>query len=566
MTDKAKTLITDLRCALPAEGWTDTGCHVHDLRPLTQPSGKWQILDYRSERYAGSLLMTTHPDSAELRIPLSRDGWHAVSIGMVNPWIAHTKVEVRLTGETHWHLIEGFAPTAHELDTAASPLHEEPWLIADLTGRDLEVRYPRNAPRALNDGGYACICSVRMVPVEEQDIPIVKSRRHRMAVHFCGTLFDYDERFDTSQWDVVCGNNSNFSDQMAYPSDVGVLNGKGAWDTMSGRHAHFRWQQEALAAMAVRGEHPLRRAIARAHEHGKKFWLCTRPQLWTAIPPQHQSYRSPFYVAHPEYRCLEGDGTPISKLSIAFPEVREQLSKSLREALEWGADGITVLFNRGYPLVRYEKPVADAFQARYGEDVRAVADSDERLHGVWADFVTEWLQELRNMLDEAGPGLAGTRRELTVFTGPSLEWNLQFGIDVVRWAKDNLVDVVLPYPRHHHTARLYGEIYDKPDGWVDMAGYVAALRGTGTALIPSMGHWGDHGLPLARMRERAHRFYEEGATGVCRWDTDVSLALAQLDDPEIQRLWCDRYRPPQENLMAELGGLNLTEFPPGIGG
>ena len=63
-------LITDLRCALPSDAWTDASCHAHDLRPLVQPAGKWQILDYRSALYSGSLLRTSHADACELRIPL----------------------------------------------------------------------------------------------------------------------------------------------------------------------------------------------------------------------------------------------------------------------------------------------------------------------------------------------------------------------------------------------------------------------------------------------------------------------------------------------------------------
>jgi hypothetical protein len=288
--------------------------------------------------------------------------------------------------------------------------------------------------------------------------------------------------------------------------------------------------------------------------------------MWANIPPHHHLSRSPFYAAHPEYRCLEAGGAANSKLSIAFPEVRERLAAPLAEALDWGADGITLLFNRGYPLVRYEKPVQDRFRELHGQEVREVAESDPRLIGVWTEFVTAWLRELREMLDSAGESPMLSRRELTVFTGPSLEWNLQFGIDVAGWARDGLVDVVLPYPRHHHTARLYGKLIDRPDGWVDVAGYAKALAGTAVKLIPSMGHWGDHCLPLVRMRERANNFYEQGATGICRWDTDLSLAMAQLDDPEIQRLWRTSYMPPQENLMVELFGLNLSAFAPGIGG
>ena len=561
-------LITDLRCALPVNAWTDTGCHAHDLRPLVQPAGQWQILDYRSVLYAGSMLRTSHADACELRIPLRRQGWHAISIGMINPWVQHTFVEVRLTGQEQWQRLEGFAPTRHELDTAASPLHEEPWIFADLTGRDLEVRYPADIGRARDAGGYCAICSVRAVPVAPEDLPVVKSRRHRRGVHFADELCFYDTRFDNPQWDVVCANNSVCGDVVSYPSQAGTPIAFDAWDIEPGKiglMAGVRGMRDKLAAMAAQGVHPLQRLIAQAHDHGKRCWIATRPQAWATVPPYHHLHCSPFYAAHPEYRCVEADGQPLSKLSVAFPAVRERLNAVLNEALAWGADGVTILFNRGYPLVRYEAPVQARFRELFGLDVRQVPDSDPRLLQVWCEFVTAWIRELRRMLDAAGPSALGGRRELTIFTGPTLAWNLQFGIDVAAWAKAGLIDAVLPYPRHHHTARLYGQVIDRPDGWIDVAEYAAALAGTSVPLVPSLGHWGDHNMPLARLRERVHSFYDQGATGLCRWDAEPSLAAIQLDDPEIQRLWCTRYAPPAENLLLELGGLNLESFAPGIG-
>lgn len=564
-------VITDLRCALPANGWTDTGCHAHDTRPQRASEGRWQVLDYRSEYYSGSLLMTVSSDAAVLTIPLNRKGWHAVSIGMANPWMRQAVVEVRLSGEKAWHVIEGYVPT--ELyadgrtighDTKACLLHEEPWIFADLTDQDLEVRYPRGH-MAIKQSGYCSICSIRTVPMRPEDIPVVSTRRHRRCVHFNGDLFEYNARFDNDQWDVVCANNSVCADITSYPSDVCARLDIPALLELDRMPPHLEKRMKILEDMERRGEHPLRAAIARAHKHDKRFWLASRPQMWAGLPYAYL-LRSPFFSAHPEYRCLEANGDPTSKLSIAFPDVRSQLQAPLQEALAWGADGITILLNRGYPLVRYEEPVRQRFWERYGQDVREVPEYDERLLGVWTDFVTEWMRELRKMLDDAGPSPMASRRELTVFTGPSPEWDRQFGIDVELWAQEGLVDVVLPYPRHTHTAFLYARGYERPDGWVDVARYAAALEGSRTELIPSMGSYDEHGAPLALWRERANDFYRQGATGVCRWDDDLSLAFARMDDPEIQRLWHLHYRPPQNNLMVELGGLNMAVFPPGIGG
>jgi len=129
---------------------------------------------------------------------------------------------------------------------------------------------------------------------------------------------------------------------------------------------------------------------------------------------------------------------------------------------------------------------------------------------------------------------------------------------------DRAGDVVMPYPcGSHHTARLHGELYEKPDGWIDVAEYSDALAGTFVELIPSLGHYADHHMPLATVRERAHAFYQAGATSIFRWDGDYPLAGIDLDDPALLELWCSRYMPPQDNEITELEGINVRQFPPG---
>jgi len=556
-------LITDMRCALPASGWTDADCTVHHRPVAKMPPGKWRVIDYRSTLYSGSMLQTTHPDACVLRIPLGRVGWHAVSIGIAHPWGHDRFVEVRLSGDDQWQVIEGYRRTPSGDPTSGGPLHEEPWTFADLTGRDLEVRYPVDYPRS-SKGGACTIYSVRAVPVREEDIPLLESRRHYRLVAFADQDFSYDPRFLNDEWDVVCCNNVE-ADVVFYRSTVGVPLGEGAWDTALWGSWAVQLNRQ-LHERLERGEDPLQEAIERAHRHGKRFWMGIRPQAWASGPPLDQAIRSPFFCEHPEYRCVEADGAALSKLSIAFGPVRQRLNAILQEALDRGADGVTVIFVRGFPLVRYEGPVRERYQALYSAEVREVPDSDERLLRVWAEFVTQWMRELRDMLDAAGPTPLTERRELTAITGPSLEWNLQFGIDVADWAREGLIDVVMPYPwGGHHTARLYSKPYEKPDGWIDVAEYRNALNGTPVQLIPSLGHYADHYMPLAAVRQRALAFYQAGATGLCRWDNtnDVSLARISLDDPRVLELWCSRYMPPQDNTITEIEGLNVERFPPG---
>ncbi|MCG2658983.1 MAG: family 10 glycosylhydrolase [Kiritimatiellae bacterium] len=571
-------LITDMRCALPADAWTDADSNV--TKPMSKPSaGKWRIIDYRSKAYNGSMIWTIFPDAAPLRIPLGCSGWHAVSIGMSNlPWDLFA--EVRLSGDTRWDFLECCCPTNAQLKAKGTnsyfggPLHEQPWKFADLTGRDLEIRYPVNYPPTVV-GLYCAVYSVRVVPVRLEDVPVLTSRRRRRLVHGCAPLPPYyDDRFDDGQWDVVYYDHPG-TDVVLWPSAVGTLAGEGAWDVAE----EFRWHAiiQEVRAMIARGEDPLQGVITRAHAHGTRFWMGLRPQSWVAPPPLHQVFRSPFFMAHPEFRCLDSDGSALGQLSVAFPPVRERLCTLLAESLARGADGVVIACHRGHPLVRYEAPVQARFRELFGADARGIPDTDARLQQVWAEFVTQWMRELRQLLDEAGATALG-RRELAVITGPDLEWNRRFGLDIETWAREKLVDVVMPFPRRTpFTAPVAPDPHpnDLQDGAVDAAAYCAAVRSTAMQVIPCLGHYGDRfhryggsGVsvpPRNEMWRSAAGYYAAGAAGLCCAADDMALTSAGLEDPDVMRLWSTRYLPPQGNMMESVGDVCMSRNPPGIG-
>ncbi|MBU4211257.1 MAG: hypothetical protein KKD33_01595 [Verrucomicrobia bacterium] len=556
-TNAAGTLlITDLRCALPSEAWTDAGATVNNSEPSRQSSGKWQALHYRSALYEGYMLRTVYPDATPLRIPLGRSGWHAVSIGLAHAAGGETFVETRLTGDTKWRLLGDYY---YRPPFDRARLCEEPWILADLTGQDLEIRCPADGWGG-SAGGHCSIYAVRAVPLRAEDVPAAASRHHRRFVLFSNTSSPfYSDRFANEEWDALCYNNGE-ADCLCYPTTVGTPIMLGAWAVAG----HLKQLFDSIRAPLARGEDCLRQCIDQVHGIGKRFWMGFRPQSWVhCMPSLDQILRSRFFSAHPECRCIEADGAALSTLSVAFPAVRAHINALLGETLARGADGVTLLFSRGFALVRYEDPVRERFRALYGVEARKVPDSDPRLHRVWAEFMTAWLRELRALLDAKGPAPLAKRRELTVMTGPCLEWNLAYGIDVEAWAREGLVDVVIPYPRHDHTDRIGATIIDRTDGWIDIEAYGRALKGTAAELIPSLGHF-MHLESLTVLRQRAHEYYQAGATGLCRWDNDDCMAGARLDDPEIQRVW-RACRPPQDNPLLEIGGLRVDAFSPGTG-
>jgi hypothetical protein len=554
---KKSILITDMSCALPKENWSAADSDVH--MPIgKRPTGGWRVIDYRATGYSGRYL---HGDasSGELEIPLNLKGWHAVSIGLAERQWFMTAVEVKLTGDAHWQV----------LFTGAEPMHEEPWVFADLTGKSLHVRYPKEdwrVPKA-HEGQemHAQIYSVRATPMDAEDVAELKGAHKKPAIYFNdGFGIFYQQRLQGE--DCLLDSLGQFDDsdftQLAfcpggadicnYPTKVGTVIHQDGWFYT---RAGDKRVGENVKRMIDKGVDAMRLAVETAHKQKQSFLLYVRPQGWMGDPEFGHALASEFYRANPQWRCVEADGKPISKLSYAYPEVRKQLAGIIQEALDRGADGVALVLVRGFPVARYEEPVLEAFKARWGSDTRQLPETDPRLQGVWGDIATAWVKEVRALLDESGPGREGKRKELAVMPGPDLEWNQKFGFDIPRWAQEGLIDTVMPYPKGAETTT----------GLVNVAQYKKALGGTGVKLLPSLGSWGDLRKSLAFVRGKAHRFYSEGADGVSRWDTPAYQARLGLNCPVTNRLWVEKYLGEQEMSLLEVQGLSMEAYGPLLG-
>ena len=550
------TLITDLSIArsadrLIADDPTTFG-------PISRPKrGAWRLIDYETERFSGRFLQASDREAAMLTVPLNCRGWHAVSIGIAATGVKQgpASIEVRLEGDEHWQ---------HLRAAGWADFVEEPWIIADLTGRSLQVRFPQQGHGPV----LARLCSVRAVPVRGDHVRELQAERPRplMFTHD-GNMFGGAEPgievveqvfrpFAGSPWRFGCYGVGG-ADCVHYDTKVGTIIGQDAWDGEEG----YLGSYDVVTAMIAKGIDPMQAAIDSAHRMDLALIAYLRVQLWTCEPPLDHQFRSRFYAAHPEYCCVEADGAvDASKLSVAFPEVRRQLNGIMRECLERGADGVSLCFARGFPLVRYEQPVLDRYRERFGGDARELDDRDQRLRSVWTEITTEWIREIREMLDRFGPSARYQRRKLALIAGPDVEWCLSYGIDVGAWGRAGLVDIVAPYPRGIERRKDLTELMI--DG---VERYARALEGTDVELLPSLGSFADGAMTVREVRVRADGCYRRGATGLCRWDTAHWLVHLQLESAAAQRLWVDHYLPPADNAVVSTAGLNRIRFNPRIG-
>jgi hypothetical protein len=148
-------------------------------------------------------------------------------------------------------------------------------------------------------------------------------------------------------------------------------------------------------------------------------------------------------MSHPEFRQALADGMPVEKASYACPEVRNEVVSLIREACgTFDVDGANLCFIRGPQFMQYEKPVLDRFRERYGEDGAKVPFDDPRMRSLRCAIMTDFVRDARRVLDKTGRR-KGKKLELSAWVFGQVGMNMDYGLDVVGWINEGLLDSVL---------------------------------------------------------------------------------------------------------------------------
>jgi Glycosyl hydrolase-like 10 len=511
---------------MPSAGWIVRSDMSQSGPPAafsrTFEKDRWQLIDYETEEGIKGTMASAFPEHrcCELSLPLHATGPHKIYLGInytkihYDEYSPYGLLEVKLTGDP------GFRRVTAEFGTMladGSPklgvnnfnyksIQEAYWKTAVLTGESLIFRqpeYPYNRPEHANITNLAY---VKLVPLNEDEsrqwkesIPTDETRR--LAIIFCTGQFtghtsgSYTFHPTSQEW---------FKNEFVpyAGSDIKIL----IFEAMRGNYCLFRtkigdvgtednrWRQE--------WRDPLAEFTRLAHDNGMKIFASMR-----MIGPQYPMNRAPIgwarhYWRHREWTKLDRDGVPLTNLSLAFPGVRQYWLSLLREALAYGIDGIQLHLNRANPFVFFEEPVVRSFQTKYGTDPRGLPENDHRWHQHCAGFVTQFVREVRSLLDER-PG-----RELgTTIYGEPHKYDkdktpyhpIRYCCDVETWLREGLVNYVMPSPS------IKTELLQK---WRGLAGDRVHL-------------WPDL-MPRTQLPENyarlAGKYYEAGADGLCLWD------------------------------------------------
>lgn len=490
---------------------------------------QWRVIDYEAGGRAGKMIWATAESQVpELTLPLGVSGWHAIYVGLADPAFVGCQALLRLSGEA--------APVPRCRGVAA--LEEAFFKAADLTGKSLQIsRHPL---------GPACgVAYVKLVPLTPEEVGALRQRqadgaRRRLVTTIDGFSFIYSRRCTTREdllRETEAYRGTDFGTLILQPGGADMVNYPSAVGEMAGRGLEVFERQgdrnyaEAIAALAARKINPTQVLIQGAHEVGMKVHVALRPGAWQHSPPLERFFTSRFFGEHPQWRCVDRDGTVVWRLSYAVPEVRAHAVAMLREAVRFGADGACVLYVRGAPFTVFEKPFADLFRARHGIDPKTVEDNDPRLLALRAEVMTGFMRELRTMLDEEGRA-RGRKLQLSAMVLANEADNVHYGLDLRQWVREGLVDLVLPYlGAGGGTAKEY-----------DLGFFKEVCGKAGVPVKPTFIGWSTPDVP--GIVRKAADYYARGADGLTFWDgnsgddrTDRWCTLARLGSVEdTQRL------------------------------
>ena len=353
-------ILSDMGQCRPAAALSETRRRHH-----------WQLLLYETKNFSGRLVsagfMTEAP---EVRLAHDRNGWFAIHIGL---WMAGKTdtgwgrttmgadnvggLKIRLEDDPCFVMFRREAPDRGNLE-------EMFWKVSELKGQDFVIAQQLEGFR-----GHASLAYIRLVPLSEDEVREWRehcanpSHKRLIATNDAFGVF-FRNRITTVEgireqvepyrntdfkmiwWEIVSGMFGGWRDE-------GKLYADGVEDYP--RPGDY-FMAESLRVLRSRGINPLKTAMDHAHEIGIEFHVSQRSEMFQTAPPFEECFATDFYRDHPEWRLRDIDGTEVTGMSYAFPEVRGYLIGLLEQATALGADGAAIIYPRSAPFILYEDP------------------------------------------------------------------------------------------------------------------------------------------------------------------------------------------------------------------
>ena len=584
---------------LADRGLSSSPFYVADLE-WCRPSGAlsreseprhWRMYDYEVAGFDGVMLIAgPETEAPEVTYPLEVDGWHAVSIGFLstthNLGSGVHDLLVRLSGDDTFSMLDLIRADAFENQ---QQLEETYWKTADLTGQQIVFgqlarrRGPGDGPGVVECGPVR-IAYIKLVPLTDYEVEELQRDRadrskRRLYAHNDAFTFRNLYRPTTAEeirrqvepyrgtdfsriyWEIGNG------DSLFYPSELGRTS-----DTIDPPKDYARltdrFREEAWHIMRRRGTDPFQVALEHAHELGIEFHSAYRLAAW-AYPPPVLSYASEggMWDTHPELRCVDRDGRGLPRLSYAFRETQDFALSVLRDVTRYPIDGVALLYNRRPPYIMYEQPLIDGFTNLHGHDPRDLPEDDPMWlayrAGVMTDFMRRLHREMVAVAAEQGRGPI----HITACVLGKVDDNMLFGLDTATWAREGLIDTLIPYSPAPLAMPLPSDTWSDP-GQVEP--FVDMVRGTDCELTMNVM---PRDLGAEEYRRMASMLYGAGAESLFFWDANERCnyqpawaALRRLGHRDEIEAWTTAGEPQLGATvlpLRSLAGWNMEAVAPG---
>ena len=547
------------------------------LSPKPLP-GHWRLLPYETDHLKGVMLVAGHEtDAPEVTYPLHQQGWHAIHLGLYSYIHSSTigmvtKVQVRLKSDAVFYSMTHLGALRGGLHQ--SRIDEYFWKHTDLSEEDLILR---QVPGSLALGGKssqpAWIAYIKLVPLSEAKVrAVMKDRRRKdtrrlfvgpggvTAESIVGMEWYRHTDFARVYWDAAWG------DQCNYPTKIGLRPSREF--SQDPYRTSDRLDTESWQLLRKKGIDPVFAAVEHAHDVGVEFHAGYRAAGFHFPPPFGEFNSGGLYERHPEWRGIDRQGRSTPRCSYAFAEVRQFVVSLLAEMAEYPIDGVALFYNRRPPLVEYEAPVVEGFQAQYGEDPQQLDERDPRWLSYRATFLTLFMREVREAMEKAaGAQNRSKPLEVSAIVMSSREENLYYAMDLEAWIKEGLVDTIIPYTSAPG-------LDSSKDSWVDPSDAEFFLRITRDTPCKLALNLMPRSLTAKQYRSRAHALYQAGVEHLFFWDggwgrggSDSAWeATRRLGHREEIEAWVQAGSPEFErpgSELVKLGDWDLSYTTPG---
>jgi hypothetical protein len=157
-----------------------------------------------------------------------------------------------------------------------------------------------------------------------------------------------------------------------------------------------------------------------------------------------QRVTTTFAERHPEYWWTDRNGKRRpSKLSFAYPEVREYKLRLIKEQIAYGVDEVCLDFFRenhlfaarhellipkqevdedGVCIYGYEPTIINTYQEQHGDSPNVLRNSDENWVRFRAGFLTSFMRDVRRELGGSATRLSAKVRSMNLIQAPFPFW------------------------------------------------------------------------------------------------------------------------------------------------